>query len=104
MSSAHTILFSGKLFPTEVYSCSRSVADRLFQRLVLTTPGATRFTRIGANSIAMALVNPSIAAHMLAAMPQPFPGRGLAIPPIRLMEPPALMWEAAYFTVASAPQ
>src|SRR5258708_13817721 len=76
----------------------------LFHKFVLTTPGLTLFTRIGASSTAAALTNPSIAPHIADANAQPLPGRVLAIPLVRLMDPPGLIRGAPYFTAAKAPQ
>src|SRR3569833_1000132 len=74
------------------------------QRLVLITPGTTLFTRMGASSTASARTNPSMAPQIADATDQPLPGRVLAIPLVKLMEPPGLRFFAPYFTAAKALQ
>ena len=71
---------------------------------VLTTPGQTAFTRIGASSTAKARVSASIAPQMLAASVQPFCGRKPATPLVKVIDPPGLIWGLPYFTAMNAPQ
>src|SRR6516164_5148405 len=76
----------------------------LCQRLVLTTPGDTALTRIGANSIANARVKASIVPQTLAATTHPLCGRWPAIPVVRTIEPPSRICGLPYLTAASAAQ
>ncbi|XXU58574.1 hypothetical protein WME81_11855 [Sorangium sp. So ce1078] len=55
----------------------------LAHRSVLTTPGQTAFTRMGASSTESALASDSIAPQMLAPRAQPARGRSVAIPDVK---------------------
>ena len=86
------------------YIASRSASGISLQSSVLTAPGHTALTRIGASSTASARVSASVAPQMLAATVQPLRGRNPAIPLVNVIEPPGRIWELPYFAAMNAPQ
>src|ERR1700736_749012 len=102
MSGASPTRPTGSAAPMSRYIVSRSASDILLHSAVLTTPGETALTRIGASSIASARVSASIAPQMLAATVHPLRGRRLAIPVVRTIEPPGRISLPAYFAAANA--
>src|ERR1700728_255701 len=71
---------------------------------VLTTPGETMLTRMGASSTASARVSPSIAEQMLDATAQPACGRRPATPELNTIEPPLRILPLPYLAAQNAPQ
>lgn len=104
MSATSPTLFASIVFPTFVYIASLSMLGMTPQSAVFTILGDTLFTRIGASSIVIALIKPSIAAQILALKAHPLLGRLLAKPLVNIIEPVALINGIAYFTAVNAPQ
>jgi len=96
MSLASPTRPTGSAAPTCWYIALRSASLRLSQSAVLTTPGETALTRVGASSTASARVSDTIAPQMLAAIVQPLSGRAPAMPVVSTIEPPGLMFALAY--------
>src|SRR5262249_15673768 len=95
-SCASPTCLTGSFPPVCLKRTSRSASGMFAQSGVLTIPGATTLTRIGASSTANARVSPSMAEQMLAPSDQPDRGRMLARPDVKTIEPPCRMLPLPY--------